>query len=98
MEHLRFACCARSCSGRTEENCFKPMHKLSPFAATPKRSRALVAVLLLYATLRLVSAAPLQELEAGVAVRDVTPPDPIYLAGYAARNHPSERVDIPLVV
>jgi neutral ceramidase len=37
-------------------------------------------------------------LEAGIAVRDVTPKDPIWLAGYAARNRPSERVDSPLVL
>jgi hypothetical protein len=35
---------------------------------------------------------------AGVAVRDVTPSEPIWLSGYAARNRPSERVDHPLLV
>jgi hypothetical protein len=35
-------------------------------------------------------------LEAGVAVADITPKDPIWLAGYAARRKPSEKVDIPL--
>lgn len=35
-------------------------------------------------------------LEAGIAVEDITPPGPIRLAGYAARTHPSEKVDTPL--
>lgn len=35
-------------------------------------------------------------LEAGIAVRDVTPDGPIWLAGYAARQRPSEGVDCRL--
>jgi len=37
-------------------------------------------------------------IEVGVSVRDITPPGPIWLAGYAARKHPSEKVDSPLTV
>jgi hypothetical protein len=36
-------------------------------------------------------------LEVGIAVRNITPDTPIWLAGYAARKHPSEKVDSPLV-
>jgi neutral ceramidase len=35
---------------------------------------------------------------AGVAVRDITPKDPVWLSGYASRDHPFERVDQPLLV
>src|SRR5262245_13655452 len=38
------------------------------------------------------------EIEAGVAERDVTPRNPIAMAGYAARKHPSEKVDAPLKI
>lgn len=38
------------------------------------------------------------EIEVGVAVRDITPDQPIWLAGYAARKRPSERVDHKLLV
>src|SRR5438128_1586902 len=37
-------------------------------------------------------------LEAGLAARDITPDGPIWLAGYAARKHPSEKIDSPLMV
>jgi hypothetical protein len=36
--------------------------------------------------------------DAGIAVRDVTPPLPIRLAGYAARSRPADKVDHPLLV
>lgn len=36
-------------------------------------------------------------LEVGLAVRDITPDGPIWLAGYAARNHPSIKIDSPLL-
>jgi hypothetical protein len=36
-------------------------------------------------------------LEVGIAVRDITPEGPIWLAGYAARNRASEKVDSPLL-
>ena len=35
-------------------------------------------------------------IEAGLAQLDITPEEPIFLAGYAARRKPSEGVDIPL--
>jgi len=57
-----------------------------------------VPVLLLFLVLvldaRPTSAAP--ALEAGLAVRDITPGQSIFLAGYAARRKPSESVDSPL--
>ncbi len=34
--------------------------------------------------------------KAGVGVTDITPEKPIWMAGYAARKHPSEGVEIPL--
>jgi hypothetical protein len=37
-------------------------------------------------------------LEVGLAKRDITPEGPIWLAGYAARKKPSEKVDSPLLV
>ena len=37
-------------------------------------------------------------IEVGVAARVITPDGPIWLAGYAARKHPSEKVDSPLMV
>ncbi len=37
-------------------------------------------------------------LEVGIAVRAITPEAPIWLAGYAARKRPSEKVDSPLLV
>jgi neutral ceramidase len=37
-------------------------------------------------------------LRVGVAVRDITPQDPIWLAGYAARTHPATNRDTPLLV
>ncbi|MBN1443864.1 MAG: hypothetical protein JXA90_14230, partial [Planctomycetes bacterium] len=36
-------------------------------------------------------------IQAGLAVRDITPPEPIWLSGYASRDRPSERVDHPLL-
>src|SRR5437867_6889199 len=38
------------------------------------------------------------ELDVGLAARDITPDAPIWLAGYAARKHPSEKVESPLMV
>jgi hypothetical protein len=35
-------------------------------------------------------------IQVGIAVRDITPEGPIWLAGYAARKRPSEKVDSPL--
>ena len=39
---------------------------------------------------------PETALEAGLAVRDITPEPPIRLAGYAARKRPADKVDLPL--
>lgn len=52
--------------------------------------------LLLVLDFRAAAAAP--SLEAGLAVRDITPDQPIFLAGYAVRRKPSESVDSPLKV
>lgn len=41
-------------------------------------------------------AAPRAEWKAGVAAVDITPTEPIWMAGYAARKHPSEGVAQPL--
>jgi len=59
-----------------------------------------VLVVLLVLVVDSRAAAPPSEttLEAGLAVRDITPDQPIFLAGYAARRKPSESVDSPLVV
>jgi hypothetical protein len=35
--------------------------------------------------------------QVGIARRDITPDRPIWLQGYAGRDHPSERVDAPLL-
>ena len=56
----------------------------------------IVLVLLLVLGLDSRGAAP--ALEAGLAVRDITPDQPIFLAGYASRRKPSESVDSPLKV
>src|SRR5262249_5101438 len=37
-------------------------------------------------------------LKAGIASRDITPDGPIWLSGYASRNHASEKVAQPLQV
>lgn len=37
-------------------------------------------------------------MEVGLATRDVTPQDPVWLAGYAARTKPHERADTPLLL
>lgn len=42
------------------------------------------------------TAAPGQDYQAGVARADITPPGPIWMAGYGNRNKPSEGVDHPL--
>ncbi len=44
------------------------------------------------------AAPPRPSLEVGIAVRDVTPTTPIWLAGYAARRRAAEQVDHPLLV
>ncbi|MFO1497676.1 MAG: neutral/alkaline non-lysosomal ceramidase N-terminal domain-containing protein [Verrucomicrobiota bacterium] len=45
-----------------------------------------------------LQASDTQTIEAGIAARNITPRGPIWLAGYAARNKPSEQVDSPLMV
>ena len=65
-----------------------------PFAVV---ARAIfVGVLIAGVPARLRGAA--SGLEVGIAARDITPDGPIWLAGYAARKHPSEKVDSPLMV
>lgn len=60
------------------------------------KTSLLLAVLL---TTRFVTAsAATQDIKAGVARADITPPGPIRLAGYANRNKPSESVDQHLFV
>lgn len=44
------------------------------------------------------SARPNALLEVGLAVRDITPDLPIWLAGYAGRTKPADRIDQPLVI
>ncbi len=56
----------------------------------------IVLVLLLVLDLDSRAAAP--QIEAGLATRDITPDQPIFLAGYASRRKPSESVDSPLKV
>src|SRR4051812_11007412 len=46
---------------------------------------------------RLAAGAAGSEIEVGLAVRDVTPAGPIWLAGYAARTRASDKVDSPLL-
>jgi len=50
-------------------------------------------------SLSLSAASPAGEadLRVGIASRDITPRGPIWLSGYAARNHASERIDHPLL-
>jgi hypothetical protein len=43
------------------------------------------------------AAVPGGVMEAGLASRDVTPDGPIWLAGYAGRKRPSDKVDSPLM-
>ncbi len=57
----------------------------------------LLTVFLLCSTLAGV-AAESPALEVGLAARDVTPELPIRLAGYAGRNRPADKVDLPLRV
>lgn len=44
------------------------------------------------------AAATSELLQVGLAVRDITPTGPIWLAGYAARTHPATNTDTPLLV
>jgi len=37
-------------------------------------------------------------LEVGLAVRDITPDLPIWLAGYAGRTKPADKIDHPLLI
>ncbi len=67
-----------------------PLTRYTPFP--------LVLVLVLVLGSVPVSAPATPALEAGLAVRDITPEGPIFLAGYAARRKPSESVDSPLKV
>ncbi|PYM15716.1 MAG: hypothetical protein DME18_03495 [Verrucomicrobia bacterium] len=71
----------------------------------PRGGKSLLQKLLRVVVFGLLAMAPFSvraasepPLEAGVAVRDITPEGPIWLAGYAARKHSSEKVDSPLMV
>ncbi|MBM3836926.1 MAG: hypothetical protein FJ398_02995 [Verrucomicrobia bacterium] len=46
----------------------------------------------------LLAAEPVSALQVGLAVRDVTPELPIWLAGYAARKKAADKLDHPLLV
>src|SRR5207249_3932930 len=50
------------------------------------------------AGLPFASAADVSSLDVGIAIRDVTPEGPIWLAGYAARKKPADKIDQPLLV
>ncbi len=63
-----------------------------------KAINVLSRLFLLFAAWTVALRADEPALKAGVAVRDVTPDGPIWLSGYAARNHASERVAQPLMV
>src|SRR5882762_10748016 len=62
----------------------------------PQRVFAFLLFALSLSSLRAAESAPL--IEVGISVRDITPEGPIWLAGYAARKHPSEKIDSPLMV
>jgi hypothetical protein len=47
--------------------------------------------------IRAEAAAASLEFKVGIAVRDITPATPIYLAGYASRNRAADKVDRPLM-
>ncbi|QIF03512.1 hypothetical protein [Roseimicrobium sp. ORNL1] len=51
---------------------------------------------LLFATLGIVTSSTAQEFKVGVAKADITPTEPIRLAGYASRNKPHESVEQPI--
>ena len=64
-----------------------------PYASPLSRYTSLVLVPLLVLVVDSRAAAPPSEaaLEAGFAVRDITPEGPIFLAGYASRRKPSRK-------
>ena len=73
----------------------------TPLKKKPASMRLLGFFAALIATLELlmVQAAPsAPSLEIGIAVRDVTPDLPIWMAGYAARKRPADKIDHPLLV
>jgi hypothetical protein len=72
------------------------MKRSGPGGFPPRALAAAVGVTLLAAGLPAQD--PAGEIKAGFARRDITPADPIWLSGYAARNRPSERIDAPLLV
>lgn len=71
---------------------------MTPHASPLTRCAPFVLVLLLVLVLGQAPLAAAPTLEAGLAVRDITPEGPIFMAGYASRRKPSESVDSPLLV
>jgi neutral ceramidase len=62
------------------------------------RVRVLLAlgILLCLSGFALPSAAPAPAWKAGIGMADITPENPIWMAGFAARKHASEGVEMPL--
>ncbi|RBP40579.1 neutral/alkaline ceramidase-like enzyme [Roseimicrobium gellanilyticum] len=60
--------------------------------------RILPLTLLTLACLAFVTSSPAQDFKVGVARADITPAEPIRLAGYASRTKPHESVDQPIWV
>lgn len=106
---VKFCCATRPWNwrrfgvrGKAKRNPAFPSEK-AEFAATrpPTLARCLWVFFVLS---QLIAATPNRAaesglaLEVGIAARDITPEGPIWLAGYAARKRPSEKVDHPLLV
>ena len=76
------------CLWRSPEPC--------PPACWHKAIPALIAILATAIVLPPLEAAEGTAYDVGIASRDVTPEEPIWLGGYASREHPSVDVDQPL--
>ena len=66
-------------------------------AELPRFIEVAVSLLTALICLTVARAAEPSLFEAGIAVRDVTPATPIWLAGYAARNKPANQIEHPLM-
>jgi hypothetical protein len=71
---------------------------LKPLACLARARTVALALGLLAPIIALPAQNDPGPIEIGLAVRDITPEGPIWLAGYAARQKPSEQVDAPLLV
>ena len=86
----------RNCESRGEENLVQTNFQRGAPKWFRHTLRALLGLGVGWVILVRAPASQAAALEAGTAVADITPTEPIWLAGYAARTKPSEKVDSEL--